>query len=45
MTYKCARCKEPMRADVNTVGLQCERCGSKVFYKDRPTTQKTIKAV
>lgn len=41
--YKCSRCKEPVRTNVNTVGLQCEKCGSKVFYKERPNVRKMIK--
>jgi DNA-directed RNA polymerase subunit P len=41
--YKCARCKEPVRTNVNMVGLQCEKCGSKVFYKERPNVRKTVK--
>lgn len=32
-----------MRSNVNTVGLQCEKCGSKVFYKERPNVRKSIK--
>ena len=41
--YKCAKCKEPVRTNVNMVGLQCEKCGSKVFYKERPNVRKTVK--
>ncbi len=41
--YKCARCKEPVRTNVNMVGLQCEKCGSKVFYKERPNVRKMVK--
>jgi DNA-directed RNA polymerase subunit P len=41
--YKCSRCKEPVRTNVNMVGLQCEKCGSKVFYKERPNVRKMIK--
>ena len=26
--YKCARCKEPMRTDINTGETQCEKCGA-----------------
>jgi DNA-directed RNA polymerase subunit P len=40
--YKCSRCKEPVRSGMNTVGLQCEKCGSKVFYKERPNVRKTV---
>jgi DNA-directed RNA polymerase subunit P len=41
--YKCSKCKEPVRTNVNMVGLQCEKCGSKVFYKERPNVRKMIK--
>ena len=41
--YKCARCKEPVRTNVNMVGLQCEKCGSKIFYKERPNVRKNVK--
>jgi DNA-directed RNA polymerase subunit P len=41
--YKCAKCKEPVRSSMNTVGLQCEKCGSKLFYKERPNVRKTVK--
>ena len=33
--YKCARCQEPILTSLNTVGIQCKKCGSKVFYKER----------
>ncbi len=42
--YKCARCKERVTIDVNTVGIQCEKCGSKIFYKERPNIKKEILA-
>jgi len=42
--YKCATCKEPIHTNINTVGIQCERCGSKVFYKERPNVKKVVKA-
>jgi DNA-directed RNA polymerase subunit P len=42
--YKCAKCQEPIRANINTVGIQCERCGSKIFYKERPNVKKIVKA-
>jgi len=42
--YKCAQCKESMRANINTVGIQCEKCGSKVFYKERPNVKKLVRA-
>lgn len=42
--YKCSNCNEPIRSGVNTVGIQCERCGSKVFYKERPNVKKTTRS-
>ena len=42
--YKCARCKERIIMDVNQVGIQCEKCGSKIFYKERPNVKKTMSA-
>ncbi|MFQ5909749.1 MAG: DNA-directed RNA polymerase subunit P [Thermoplasmata archaeon] len=42
--YKCARCREPMRSNVSTIGIQCEKCGSRIFYKERPNVKKVIKA-
>jgi DNA-directed RNA polymerase subunit P len=30
--------------DMNTVGIQCEKCGSKIFYKERPNVKKVIKS-
>ncbi|HEY3419765.1 MAG TPA: DNA-directed RNA polymerase subunit P [Methanomassiliicoccales archaeon] len=32
-----------MRSNVNAVGMQCENCGSKIFYKERPNVKKVIK--
>ena len=29
---------------MNTMGLQCEKCGSKIFYKERPNTKKVLKS-
>ncbi len=41
--YKCAVFKEPVRSNINTVGIQCEHCGSKIFYKERPNVKKVLK--
>ncbi|MBR1888633.1 MAG: DNA-directed RNA polymerase subunit P [Candidatus Methanomethylophilus sp.] len=41
--YRCQNCKEPIR-NMNTMGLQCEKCGSKIFYKERPNTKKVLKS-
>lgn len=42
--YRCWKCREPMKVNLNSVGLQCERCGSKIFYKERPNTTKSVRA-
>lgn len=42
--YRCGKCNEPIRNDVNTLGLQCEKCGSKIFYKERPNVKKVLKS-
>jgi DNA-directed RNA polymerase subunit P len=42
--YKCANCKEPLRTSIDTVGIQCEKCGSRMFFKERPNVKKLIKA-
>ncbi|MBM4248685.1 MAG: DNA-directed RNA polymerase subunit P [Euryarchaeota archaeon] len=42
--YKCWKCHERTTVDPNTMGIQCEKCGSKMFYKERPNVKKTIKA-
>ena len=44
MMYKCARCKEPIRSNVSTIGIQCEKCGYRIFYKERPNVKKVIEA-
>ncbi len=42
--YRCAKCNEPVR-NVNIVGgLQCEKCGSKIFFKERPNEKKVLKS-
>ncbi|HDP96704.1 MAG TPA: DNA-directed RNA polymerase subunit P [Euryarchaeota archaeon] len=42
--YRCWKCHEPMKANLNSVGLQCERCGSKIFYKERPNITKVVRS-
>ncbi len=42
--YHCAVCKEPIRANIDTVGIQCERCGSKIFYKAHVNVKKLVRA-
>ena len=41
--YRCGKSNEPIRA-VKTWGLQCEKCGSKIFYKERPNVKKVLKS-
>ena len=40
--YRCAKCNEPI-SDVKAVSLQCEKCGYKIFFKERPNEKKTLK--
>ncbi len=42
--YKCGKCDEPIRSDMNTLGMQCKNCSSKIFYKTRPNVKKVMKA-
>jgi DNA-directed RNA polymerase subunit P len=43
LNYKCGQCEKTVRSNLNTVGSQCEYCGSKLFYKERPNVKKVIK--
>mgnify|MGYP006306690259 FL=1 len=42
--YKCGKCNKPIRSNVNAVGMQCETCSSKIFYKERPNVKKVIRS-
>ncbi len=42
--YKCSQCKTPISTDISTVGIQCDKCSSKIFFKDRPNVKKEIRA-
>ena len=42
--YKCGLCKKTVKFDVQNIGMQCPFCGSKTFYKERPTIAKSIKS-
>ncbi len=43
--FKCAICKSKMSKDnINKVGIQCDNCGAKIFYKERPNVKKVLKA-
>jgi DNA-directed RNA polymerase subunit RPC12/RpoP len=43
--YRCAKCKERVRGDINNVGIQCTVCGSKMFYKERNPSKKDMKDI
>lgn len=42
--FRCAICGEKVKGDISTVGIQCESCGGRVFYKERPNVKKELKA-
>ncbi|MCL4315002.1 MAG: DNA-directed RNA polymerase subunit P [Candidatus Thermoplasmatota archaeon] len=39
--YKCIRCGRPLEKSYGTAEIECE-CGSRVFVKRRPSTEKEI---
>jgi DNA-directed RNA polymerase subunit P len=44
MGYKCGRCKKRVEFDAKNIGIRCPYCGSKIFYKERPTVAKRIRS-
>ena len=44
MDYRCGKCKRNVEFDTNNIGMRCPYCGSKVFYKERPTVAKKVHA-
>ncbi len=40
--YRCMMCGHPIRETIQIIGIQCEKCGSKVFHKERPNMKKTL---
>jgi DNA-directed RNA polymerase subunit P len=42
MDYRCGKCKRNVEFDTNNIGMRCPYCGSKVFYKERPTVAKKV---
>ena len=42
MDYRCGKCKRNVEFDTNNIGMRCPYCGSKVFYKERPTVAKRV---
>ena len=43
MQYRCAKCGEPI-VNTNAMALQCDKCGSKIFIKERPNIKKVLKS-
>ncbi|MCQ2070695.1 MAG: DNA-directed RNA polymerase subunit P [archaeon] len=41
--YRCAKCGESNRA-ISNIGLQCDKCGSRIFVKERPNIRKVLKS-
>ena len=44
MAYKCGSCKKRVPLNAQNIGIICPFCGSKVFYKERPSVPKTVRA-
>ena len=42
--YNCGRCGEKLITEFSPIGIQCSKCGYKIFYKERPNRKKVIKA-
>lgn len=44
-TYKCIKCGEPLTSldTEDTGGLRCNKCFSRIFYKERPSIPKKLK--
>ncbi|MGA1821608.1 MAG: DNA-directed RNA polymerase subunit P [Thermoplasmatota archaeon] len=42
--YKCGRCGEKLITEFSPIGIQCSKCGYKIFYKERPNRKKVLKA-
>ena len=42
MDYRCGKCRRNVEFDTNNIGMRCPYCGSKVFYKERPTVAKKV---
>lgn len=43
-TYRCIKCGEPLTSlEPDTGGLRCNKCFSRIFYKERPSIRKELK--
>ena len=45
ITYKCGKCGKNVDIDTERMGIKCPHCGGKIFYKERGTIAKKLKAV
>ncbi|RLF65033.1 MAG: DNA-directed RNA polymerase subunit P [Thermoplasmata archaeon] len=43
-SYKCGKCRRTVDIDPEKMGIKCPICGGKIFYKERGTVAKKIKA-
>ena len=43
MAYKCGVCKKRVEFNAQNIGIRCPYCGSKLFYKERPTVANVEK--
>lgn len=44
LNYKCGKCGKVVEIDSARMGMKCPFCGGKIFYKERGTVAKRIKA-
>lgn len=42
--YKCWRCGARIKENITQIGIQCDKCGCKIFLKERPSVKKVVKA-
>lgn len=42
--YHCIKCGSPITSTIHVMGFQCEKCGCKIFYKERVSTKKILTA-
>jgi DNA-directed RNA polymerase subunit RPC12/RpoP len=42
--YRCWRCGKKVEIDSDKMGMKCPNCGCKIFYKERVTIAKKIRA-
>ena len=42
--YTCGGCGRSIELSQSNLGIRCTYCNKKVFYKERPTVAKSLKA-